>query len=47
MYLPPEIVGKHQEKETKPWSHDMWSFGIVLLEISSGIPAHVQNTCKI
>jgi serine/threonine protein kinase len=42
-YMPPEYVG-NIETETKPWSHDIWSFGTILIEIATGIP--VNENCK-
>jgi serine/threonine protein kinase len=44
--MPPEIIGK-ESKDQKPWSHDMWSLGVILLEISTGIPAYINKKSKI
>ena len=32
---------------SKPWSLDVWSFGVILLEIVSGFPVWMQLKCKM
>jgi len=29
-----------------PWSIDVWSLGVILLEIASGYPINLSNKCK-
>ena len=46
-YQPPEIEQKSTQLQQK-WSHDVYSLGIVLTEIVTGIPAdNVDKYCKI
>lgn len=53
-FTPPEILQNIENKvkstvleNQKPWSHDIWSFGIVLLEISQGLPIETFENCRI
>jgi serine/threonine protein kinase len=36
-----EIISK-----SYPWSIDIWSLGVILLEIASGYPIWISNKCK-
>ena len=45
-YMPPEILKKNVEG-SKPWSHDIWSLGVILLEISTGIPVFENQKSRI
>lgn len=45
-FMPPELI-KDSIMEQKPWSHDIWSLGIILLEISTGMPVFENSTSRI
>ena len=34
-----------QVTKSKPWSYDVWSLGIMLLEIATGCPIGFYNKC--
>lgn len=58
-YLPPEILTYLDKRSTKPdlagrvqrsqqpWSFDVWSFGIILLEIVTGFPIWMSLKCRL
>ena len=53
-FMPPEILENIDNgvqsaplENQKPWSHDIWSLGIVLLEISQGLPIDTVEKCRI
>ena len=41
-----EMTKKLYESTTK-WSHDVWSFGVILIEIVTGYPVWLSNTSKM
>lgn len=56
-YLAPEVLhflenkSKHKTsamlcQQQQPWSYDMWSLGVILLEIMSGIPVWMSLKCR-
>lgn len=34
-------------QRSKPWSFDIWSLGIILLEIASGCPLWMSLKCRL
>ena len=50
-YLAPEVLQSLDSKSNfqsiqKPWSYDVWSLGVTLLELVSGIPIWMSLKCK-
>ena len=57
-YLPPEILEYLDSRQNsklasdlqhfcKPWSLDVWSLGIILLEIVTGFPIWMSLKCRV
>jgi len=44
-YLPPEILLDNKKIITKSHSIDIWSLGIIILEILTGIPVWMSFKC--
>jgi serine/threonine protein kinase len=40
--LPPENIS-----DAKPWSHDVWSLGMVIFELATGLPVNSSKKCKV
>lgn len=47
-YLPPEVLVDKNDFEAlqEPWSFDVWSLGICLVELMTGIPIWMSLKCK-
>jgi len=53
-YMPPEVLSFTEAKSKaeirhglQPWSIDVWSLGIILLEFTLGIPMYMAYKCRL
>lgn len=45
-YIPPELL-MNKIKSSLPHSTDVWSMGVIILEILTGIPVWMNFKCRV